>query len=161
MFYSPGDRHHVAPNGFIPPPSQVDNLGFRGARLVLGMLLLAAAGCANQSPVSPAPGEVPSLTREADGIYRHDAGQVLSGEVVSRAFAFTNTTDEPLVIQSDADIRTDCGGSGVKPEARDVSPGASTNVVVTVHTAGKHGPFSSGGTIFWSAPSGKQIAATF
>jgi len=94
-------------------------------------------------------------------LQNYDIGSVLSGEVVSHAFIFTNTTGEPMTIHADEDIRKDCGCSAVKPEVRALAAGASTKVVVTVATKGKIGRFADGGTIAWSLPNGEKKEASF
>jgi len=55
---------------------------------------------------------------------------------------------------NDGDITTNCGCTGVVPNARRIPPGGSVAVQAAVRTAGKSGPFSVGGSIRWTGPSG-------
>lgn len=96
-----------------------------------------------------------------ENYYEYDVGKVLSGQVVSHAFVFANTTGELVVLRDEKDIRKDCGCAAVEPEAQKLEPGASTKVNVTVDTRGKTGRFSYGGIIAWSLPSGEKREATF
>lgn len=90
----------------------------------------------------------------------YDVGQVLSGEVVSHAFSFTNTFEEPIAIRAEEDIRKDCGCTMIAPETRTLQPGASTKIVATVNTKGRSGRFAYGGTILWSLPNWEKREAT-
>lgn len=96
-----------------------------------------------------------------ENYYEYDVGKVLSGEVVSNAFVFTNTTGELLRISDDTDVRKDCGCAAVEPETRELQPGDSTKVIVKVVTRGRSGHFAHGGTVAWSPPNGKSIEAIF
>ena len=124
------------------------------------LLATLSAGCGGRQEDVPPAAE--AAREDVPGkAYNHDAGPVLSGEVVSHAFTFVNTDDEPIAVTSEEDVRRDCGCSGIVLDAKSLAPGETARVRVTIHTKQKVGPFAHGGTITWSGPSGKKHAVSF
>lgn len=138
----------------------------RGIPILIGVLLLSAMallwGMALRTQLfSHEQQQSASSPSVLQNYYEYDVGKVLSGQVVSHAFVFTNTTGELVVVRDEKDIRKDCGCAAVVPEAQKLEPGASTNVNVTVATKGRTGRFSYGGIIAWTLPSGEKREAIF
>jgi hypothetical protein len=105
-------------------------------RVVLNLVLLGLVGCyifwfsfRRASHKQPSTTSPPLLE-----INNYDVGRVLSGEVVSHAFVFTNTSGSTVTIREEKYIKKDCGCAAVEPEARELKPGTSTKIVVAVNT---------------------------
>jgi hypothetical protein len=92
-----------------------------------------------------------------------DAGRVISGEVLTHTFRLKNTTGEALALAKDTDVQPNCGCSAIVPAQKSLTPGAETDVTVTIRTGGlrrKQGPFAHGGRIVWTAESGRRHATS-
>ena len=74
----------------------------------------------------------------------HDFGNVEYGGTCEVAFKFTNTGNEPLVIQKP---KTSCGCTASSWPKEPILPGASESIVVTYKTTTKVGNFSKSVTV--------------
>jgi hypothetical protein len=68
-----------------------------------------------------------------------DAGEVEQGALVEHAFVIRNTGDEPLQIIS---VRPSCGCTVAKDYERQIAPGASGSIPITLKTKGFRGKIS-------------------
>lgn len=66
----------------------------------------------------------------------HDFGDIRQGDVVEHVFEFTNTGNEPLIIQ---DVRITCGCTQPKWPKEPIMPGAKGEIKVGFNSAGKMG----------------------
>jgi hypothetical protein len=66
----------------------------------------------------------------------HDFGKIKSGDAVEYEFRFTNTGNEPLIIE---DAKASCGCTVPQKPTGPVAPGASDVIKVKFNSAGKSG----------------------
>lgn len=86
---------------------------------------------AQQQPAKPVSGPVLTLKQTT-----HDFGDIRQGDVVEHVFEFTNTGNEPLIIQ---DIRITCGCTQPKWPKEPIMPGGKGEIRVGFNSAGKMG----------------------
>ncbi|MBC7554713.1 MAG: DUF1573 domain-containing protein [Taibaiella sp.] len=68
----------------------------------------------------------------------HDFGKVKKGPIVHHKFEFTNTGNEPLIIN---DANPSCGCTDVKFDKQPILPGKKGHIEVGLRTAEQHGIF--------------------
>ncbi len=95
-----------------------------------------------------------SVTSAAEETLTHDVGRVIAGETLTHDFEIVNTGANAIAIQSDSDIRRNCGCSSLVTGSRELQPGSRTPITVTIETNGMRGPFAKGGSVVWTAPDG-------
>jgi rhodanese-related sulfurtransferase len=76
----------------------------------------------------------------------HDFGEVLSGQVLTRAFLLSNSGDAVLNITN---VRTACGCTVASWQTADLAPGASISLEATFSTAGYHGRVMKTVTVYY------------
>lgn len=122
------------------------------------MLVVLASGCGHKTPsgesAAKATTSAPSV-RDPDNLI-HDVGRVIAGETVAHDFVIANTASVPIAMLGADAVRLDCGCASLVPAARELEPGSSTRVTVTLHTQGLNGPLEKGGSIVWTAPNGDK-----
>lgn len=100
--------------------------------LIPGLFLSAVVLLfAQQQPAKPLSGPVLTLKQTS-----HDFGDIRQGDVVEHVFEFTNTGNEPLIIQ---DIRITCGCTQPKWPKEPIMPGGKGEIRVGFNSAGKMG----------------------
>ncbi len=67
---------------------------------------------------------------------KYDGGLVLEGEKVNVAYAFTNTGEEPLIIES---VKASCGCTASAPKDKIIQPGESSEIQATFNSRGRKG----------------------
>ena len=105
------------------------------------------ATATTQSQTAPAPGAAAAGTAGKESANRakttvrwekieHDFGKIKSGDAVEYEFRFTNTGNEPLIIE---DAKASCGCTVPQKPTGPVAPGASDVIKVKFNSAGKSG----------------------
>jgi len=66
----------------------------------------------------------------------HDFGTIEEGDKVSQEFVFTNTGDEPLIINN---VKSSCGCTSKEWPKEPIAPGQESKIVVEFNSKGKAG----------------------
>jgi hypothetical protein len=124
-----------------------------------GRLLLVAlavsSGCESRTQQ-----RVP-VPREAWQTLDHEVGEVTAGIEISHTFVLANNLASPLHVLRDADVASNCGCATITTAARELAPGATTDVTVKVATRDRKGPFRLGGRIVWTDARNEPHLAVF
>jgi hypothetical protein len=103
-------------------------------------LLLAIAGMQvnAQSKVTPAQPKVDGPVFKFDGGNTYDFGELLRGPAAPHKFEFTNTGNQPLIVQ---DVTPSCGCTNVDWIKSPVLPGQKGWIQLSLKTEEQHGVF--------------------
>ena len=123
--------------------------------LSLSLALLVAGGAAAQSPVKNQPSAPqenakngPSITFETS---EHNFGEIKQGDVVEHTFKFTNTGNQPLIIER---VDVTCGCTTPSWTKEPIMPGKSGTITAKFNSAGKLGQQKKPITIHSNAADG-------
>ncbi|MDH3269285.1 MAG: DUF1573 domain-containing protein, partial [Ignavibacteria bacterium] len=83
-----------------------------------------------------------------------DFGDIKQGDKVSHTFVLTNNGGDLLKI---SDVKASCGCTAAAPEKNELTPGESTNLVVTFNSAGRMGKQSKTVRIYSNDPQNPEM----
>lgn len=83
---------------------------------------------------------------------KHNFGTVAEGPAISYDFEFTNTSKEPIKLES---VRASCGCTTPNWSKDEIAPGATSKITATYNTKGRPGNFNK--TITVKSTAGQKV----